>query len=126
MRTNAAVIAAVLALSGCSSAVPDATGDDDAHDSVVTLAADELATELVTSPAHDAARVLAQVELVYDAPSAAAVDVATSVDGLTWTDWTSGAVDTEASSDGTFVATVDVADGPRYWRVRAHDGGAAQ
>jgi hypothetical protein len=123
MKQELCILAVVL--SACGTEVPTAieSSDDHGHDTVVALtASDEISTELSTSPAHEADAAFARLSYLHRSPVRTLIEISTSTDGVTWSDWSEGVLSDEASDEevGVWVADLDVAEGDaRYWRVRS-------
>lgn len=130
MRRTLFVLA--LALGGCTAAV-EAPGahdgsDDHAHDAVFALTdPGELAAELTLSPEHDAELDFVRISVLHRATDRLPIEIATSRDGVTWSEYDMGVLSDEASDPelGVWVVDLDVHDGDaRYWRVRGPHGAA--
>jgi hypothetical protein len=118
------LLALALGLAGCAAETVDATHADEdlGHDAPWVLEArTDIETELATSPTHVAEAPFARISVLYRSPAPLAVQIATSNDGLVWSDYVPGTVSDEASDAewGVWVVDLDVADGEAlYWRVR--------
>jgi hypothetical protein len=112
-------------LVACSVEAPSATeaSDDHGHDAVFALtAADEIGAELDASPVHQAEVAFARLSYLHRAPARLAIEISTSADGDTWSEWSEGVLSDEASDEdfGVWVADLDVAEADaRFWRVRS-------
>lgn len=112
-------------LVACSVEAPSAAeaSDDHGHDVVFALTVgEEIATELSGSPVHEAEAAFARLSYLHRAPTRIAIEISTSTDGTTWSEWSEGVLSDEASDEefGVWVADLDVADADaRYWRVRS-------
>lgn len=123
-RTLIALTGIALALGGCAAEVPDATeaSDDHAHDAVFALTdRSAIAAELARSPSHAEEIDFVRISVLYRSPEQLPIEISTSRDGTTWSDWDTGVISDEASDEefGVWVADLDVHDGDaRHWRVR--------
>ncbi len=116
------------ALTGCT-ATPESPydgSDDHGHDATFSLTdASELEAELTLSPAHDAEIDIARISVLHRSSDRLPIEIATSADGVTWSDYELGVLSEEASDEefGVWVVDLDVLEGDaRYWRVRTEDG----
>jgi hypothetical protein len=122
-----ALAGSATALTGCT-ATPESPydhSDDHGHDATFSLTdAGELEAELTLSPAHDAEIDIARISVLHRSSDRLPIEIATSADGLTWSDYEPGVLSEEASDEefGVWVVDLDVIEGDaRYWRVRSED-----
>lgn len=116
-----------LSLAGCTAAVGTPDGhdgsDDHAHDAVFTLTdAREFEAELTLSPPHAEEIDIARISVLHRSPERLPIEISTSVDGETWSEYDAGVLSDEASDVefGVWVVDLDVLDADaRYWRVRS-------
>lgn len=125
MKRELCIVAMIL--SGCGTSVPSAVegSSDHGHDAVFALTVSaEISSELTTSPTHEADAAFARLSYLHRATDRMPLEISTSGDGSTWSEWSAGTLSDEASDEaaGVWVSDLDVADGDaRYWRVRATD-----
>jgi hypothetical protein len=124
MKRLIRILSVALALTACSAQIPSASdgSDDSGHDTAFSITtSDAIATELSGSPAHEAEAAFARVSFLHRSATRLPVELSTSTDGTTWSEWSAGVLSDEASDEqnGVWVADLDVADGDaRYWRAR--------
>ncbi|AKF08304.1 hypothetical protein [Sandaracinus amylolyticus] len=128
MRGRTCLLALALVGGGCAAETADATeaSDDHGHDAVFSLLdAAEIESELDGATVHDAETEFVRLSYLYRSPAPMQIEIATSLDGTTWSEWREGVISEEASDEeyGVWVADLDVIDdaSARYWRVRGVD-----
>ncbi len=115
-------------LAGCTAELvtPMEASEGDVHDDVFRLAsAEEIAAELDASPAHLVDDAFVRATVLYRANEELPLEIATSSDGETWSEWDVAIVSPEESDDevGVYLADAFVADGDaRFWRMRLAAG----
>ena len=95
---------------------------DDVEAGIVVLEGTELVRELVTSPTREAPEPFVRLGLLFDAERPAALEVATSADGQTWSAWSTPAVHhSEVEGTSNFVGQLELPEGEsaRFYRLRA-------
>ncbi len=131
MRRTVAVVASLVtafAAAACEVTVEDTTGSDgDTHGTIIQLEGAALTEELATSPRHASPGGFVRVGAIWEGDHPGAFEIATSVDGMTWSPWQPleiGHVELEAT--GGFVGQRGVSGPPaRWWRVRGIGGRTA-
>jgi hypothetical protein len=119
-----------IALCACSAEVPtpETGSDDPGHDTVFALTTSEdISDELLASPSHEAEQTFARLSYLHRATTRLAIEISTSADGTTWSEWSAGVLSDEASDEeaGVWVSDIDVADGDaRYFRIHSTDAQA--
>src|SRR5262245_51159723 len=100
---------------------------DDVEAAVVVLEGDALDAELGISPAHESPEPFVRLGFVWDADRPDSLQVSTSVDGVTWSDFSTPIVhDVQLEQTGAFVGQVEVQGEPaRWYRLRGVAGGHA-
>lgn len=98
-------------------------GDEHAHRDLPFLLESPslILEELSESPEHAEEGPFARITVVYRADAERTLELATTEDGATWSEWLAPTIDVEASDPehGVFVADLDVAEGEaRLWRIR--------
>jgi len=120
-------ILAILVVTGCSAEVPAASeaSRDHGRDTAFALTdGTAIAAELTMSPVHEAEVAFARVSYLHRSTSRLPIELSTSAEGVTWSEWSAGVVSDEASDEefGVWVSDLDVVDGEaRFWRVRSAD-----
>lgn len=119
---------AMAALAACNGDVTETGGEsshDDARAAWVTLEGPDLADELATSPAREAPEPFVRLGIVWESRSGAPLEVSTSVDGETWSEWSAvDVLNVETEEVTSAVASHDVAGGAAatHYRVRSSSG----
>src|SRR5262245_34448579 len=89
---------------------------DDVEAAVVVLEGDALDTELGISPARESPEPFVRLGFVWDADRPDSLQVSTSVDGVTWSDFATPIVhDVQLEQTGAFVGQVEVQGEPARW-----------
>ncbi len=130
MRTRTSWIpcVAVAALAACNGDVTEPGGEsthDDAAAKWVTLEGPELADELAASPVRTAPEPFVRLGVVWETRSSAPLEVSTSVNGESWSEWSAvNVLNVETEEVTSTVGSHDVAGGEPalYYRVRSSTG----
>lgn len=120
MASNTLLVLALTTLVGCMVGT-DPEPYDDVEAGVVVLEGGALADELMRSPVHVAGHDFVRLGVIFDAPSATALELATSADGTTWSAWQAPVVHhVEQESVAGFVGQLELPAGAvaRYYRIR--------
>ncbi len=121
-RSLATCFAALLSTACIGEIVgPPATGDS--SEQLVVLEGDSLETELQNSPSRLADAPFMRIGIIWDAEQAGALEVATSIDGSTWSSWeTPTVLHTELEETGSFVGEIALEEPAMFYRLRAASG----
>ncbi len=130
MRTRTSWIPcmAIAALAACGGDVTELGGEsshDDARAEWLTLEGPELADELAASPARTAPEPFVRLGIVWETRSGAPLEVSTSVDGASWSEWSAvDVLNVETEGVTSTVGSHDVAGGAAamHYRVRSSSG----
>jgi len=129
MRTRTSWIPWIaIALAACGGEVADIGGEsshDDARAKSFTHEGPELADELAASPARTAPEPFVRLGIVWEARSGAPLEVSTSVDGASWSEWSAvDVLNVETEEVTSTVGSHDVAGGAAatHYRVRSSSG----
>jgi hypothetical protein len=118
-------LALVAGCGGRSDLVTDLSTHEHADDvERVVLEGDALASELTTSPAHEAPVPFQRLGLMWDAAITARLEVSTSLDGQTWSEWKEVTVThVEAEQISSFVGHLDVDSetAAQFYKLRSAD-----
>src|SRR5262245_4731045 len=120
------LLALALPLAACTGRIVGGPYDD-VEAAVVVLEGSPLDTELGTSPAHEAPEPFVRLGFVWDADRPESLQVSTSVDGTTWSEFVTPIVhDVQLEQTASFVGQVEVQGEPaRWYRIRGVAGGHA-
>lgn len=109
---------------GCTGEIrgPGAGTLDDNQAPTLVLEGLELANELASSPVREAPVPFTRLGLIWDAPEGGQIEIMTSPDGLTWSDWQPvRIVHIEAEAEDSYVGQLELSSElpGLYYRLRA-------
>lgn len=111
-----------VALAGCAVQQTE-TSEDHGHDATMELVGSVVSRDLSSQTPHRSPKPFVRVGITYDSPLDTVIEVSTSADGETWTEWSAAVLDTSAEDPEwgrTHAADHDVAYGEaRFARFRA-------
>jgi hypothetical protein len=126
LRPEIPIIVPLLALLACVGEVPEGAHDD-VGVAVIVLEGDALSAELAGSPARQSPEPFVRFGLVWDADRQGSIEIATSADGTTWTEFAAPIVSqVEVEETASFVGQIEVRGEPaRWYRLRGVPGSTA-
>jgi len=127
MRIKALAVLLAVTVWGCADATPPPVLDQEqSDDSVLVLEGQGVLDGLdqdLTSPVFSAPSAFARLGLMWDAPASGAIELRTSLDKSSWTEWQ---VPVETfEEEGVFSGHLDVPDGAQHFQYRVLDEGTA-
>jgi N-acetylmuramoyl-L-alanine amidase len=126
-RTSWIPCFAIATLAACAGDVAE-VGDDISHDDAratpLTLEGAQLIDELAASPVRTATEPFVRLGIVWEARSDAPLEVSTSVDGVTWSEWSAvDELNVETEGVTSTVGSHDVpGDAAMHYRLRTSSG----
>ena len=123
LTRNLVVGCMVVTLVGCTGTIGIPGWLDEPEPAELVLEGDELAAELINSFTREAEAPFVRLGAIWDAPVGARIEVATSADGMEWSQWSElRVVDVQVEDSASFVGTHELDEPALYYRLRSSGG----